>query len=127
MKIETALRDEIMDEVEQLKKLEVGTEAYKVTVDGVTKLMDRAIEFEKLSIESQDRVEAREIENDFKQQQFEDERKDRIVKNVLTGLSIFIPVGVTVWGTFKTLKFEETGTVTTSMGRGFISKLLPKK
>ena len=56
----------------------------------------------------------------------EEEKKDRLIKNILTGAGIIIPLGVTVWGTLKTLKFEEEGTVTTLMGRGFINKLFPK-
>ena len=60
-------------------------------------------------------------------QQAEDERKDRKLKNGISVAGIVIPIVVTIWGTLKTLKFEETGTVTTIMGRGFIQKLLPKK
>ena len=57
----------------------------------------------------------------------EDERKDRLVRNGITIASIVIPTAVTIWGTLKSFKFEETGTVTTTIGRGFINKLIPKK
>ena len=127
MKIETMLHDEIQNEFEELKKMQLGDEKYRTTVDGVTKLMDRAIEIDKFNAEYRERIDAREIENNLKLKQMADEKKDRRVKNVLTGLSIVLPVGVTIWGTLKSLKFEETGTVTTMMGRGFINKLLPKK
>ena len=43
MKNEQLLHDEIEDEFKCLKDLEVGTEQYKVTVDGLVKLVDRAI------------------------------------------------------------------------------------
>ena len=69
----------------------------------------------------------KEIDNDFKSQQMEDERKDRLVRNGITIASIVIPTAVTIWGTLKSFKFEETGTVTTTIGRGFINKLIPKK
>ena len=127
MKIETMLYEEIRSELEEVKKLEVGSEQYKVAVDGLTKLVDRAIEIDKLNTDYEDKVEARELEKKLKLKELEDENKDRLLRNGISIAGILIPVGVTVWGTLKTLKFEETGTVTTIMGRGFINKLLPKK
>lgn len=127
MNIETMLHDEIRNEFDELKKMELGTEAYKTTVDGLTKLMDKAIEIDKFNTEYQNKIETREIENNIKLKELEDEKKDRLVKNILTGAGVIIPVAVTVWGTFKTFEFEKTGTVTTIMGRGFLNKLLPGK
>ena len=60
-------------------------------------------------------------------QQMNNEQRDRMITNAITAAGIVIPSLITIWGTFKTLKFEEQGTVTTIMGRGFINKLLPKK
>jgi hypothetical protein len=127
MKIETMLHDEIQNEFEELKRMQLGGEEYRTTIDGLTKLVDRAVEIDKFNAEYQEKVDAREIENNLKMKQMADERKDRIWKNILTGLGIGVPAGLTIWGTLKSLKFEETGTVTTMMGRGFINKLLPKK
>lgn len=127
MKFEHLLKEEIVSEVESLGKLELGTEQYKTTVDGVTKLVDRALEIEKIDIEAEERERSREIETNLKIQQMEDDKKDRKVKNGIAIGSTLLGVAVTVWGTLKTLKFEEEGTVTTLVGRGFINKLLPKK
>ena len=120
MKFEHLLKEEIVSEVESLGKLELGTEQYKTTVDGVTKLVDRALEIEKIDIEAEERERSREIETNLKIQQIEDDRKDRKVKNGIAIGSTLLGVAVTVWGTLKTLKFEEEGTVTTLVGRGFI-------
>ena len=57
----------------------------------------------------------------------DEEKKDRLVKNIITAAGIVLPLVITVWGTKVSLKFEEEGTFTTIMGRGFINKLLPKK
>lgn len=127
MKIETLLHEEIESEFECLDSLEVGTEQYKVTVDGIAKLVDRAIEIDKLNIEAEDKAKNREKDMDFKQQQMEEERKDRLIRNCISAASIVIPSLITIWGTVKTFKFEEEGTITSSIGRGFINKLLPKK
>lgn len=127
MKIETLLHEEIESEFECLDSLEVGTEQYKVTVDGIAKLVDRAIEIDKLNIEAEDKAKNREKDMDFKQQQMEEERRDRLIRNCISAASIVIPSLITIWGTVKTFKFEEEGTITSSIGRGFINKLLPKK
>ena len=127
MKIETMLHAEIENEFETLKKLELGTDKYKATVDGITKLVDRAIEIDKMNIEQEEKYEVRRDENDFKTKQMKEDKRDRFVKNGIAVACIVIPSAITIWGTLKSLKFEEEGTVTTIMGRGFINKLLPKK
>ena len=125
--IETLLHEEIQDGFDALSKMERGTEIHKTTVDEVAKLFDKAIEIEKIEIEAKDKAKSREIEASLKRAQMEEDRKDRRVKNGIAVGGIVLPLAVTIWGTLKTLKFEEEGTVTTMMGRGFINKLIPKK
>lgn len=127
MKIETLLHEEIQGEFEELEKIEVGSDKYKTAVDGLTKLCDRAIEIEKFKTEQELKRDQQEADEILRAEQMKDERRDRLVKNCLTGAGIGIPAVLTVWGTLKSIKFEETGTITTIMGRGFIQKLLPKK
>ena len=127
MNIETLLREEIKSELEELKKMSLGTDEYRTTVDGITKLADRAIEMERLDIESQDKAEAREIEAELKLKEMSEERKDRWIKNGISVMSVLVPTVVTIWGTVKSIEFEKEGTITTIMGRGLINKLLPKK
>ena len=125
--IETLLHEEIQDGFDALSKMERGTEIHKTTVDEVAKLFDKAIEIEKIEIEAKEKAKSREIEASLKKAQMEEDRKDRRFKNGIDVGGIVLPLAVTIWGTFKTLKFEEEGTVTTMMGRGFINKLIPKK
>ena len=125
--IETLLHEEIQDGFDALSKMERGTEIHKTTVDEVAKLFDKAIEIEKIEVEAKEKAKAREIEASLKREQIEEDRKDRRFKNGIAVGGIVLPLAVTIWGTFKTLKFEEEGTVTTIMGRGFINKLIPKK
>ena len=136
--IETLLYEEIDTEFEKLSQLEPGTEQHKVAADTLAKLMDRAIEMDRVESENEDKQVAREAELALKQQQFErelglkeqqlvDEKKDRWWKNIIGAAGVVLPLIVTIWGTKTSLKFEEEGTVTTPIGRGFIQKLLPKK
>ena len=124
MSIQRLLREEIESEFKELSTITPGGENYKVAVDGITKLMDRAIEMEKTEIDRQDRIDARDSENEFKTKQMEDEKKDRFVKNLLAGVGTIGGLVVTIWGAKKAWKFEETGTVASPVGRSFINKLI---
>lgn len=127
MRNEMLLHTEIETELKELGKMELGSDAYRGTVDGLAKLMDKAIEMERLTIENRDKIEARANDEDLKLKQMDEDRKDRIAKNLIGIAGIVIPTAVTIWGTIKSIEFEKEGTITTIMGRGFINKLLPKK
>ena len=124
---EKKLYDEINAEFEDLSKMALGTEEYKVTVDGLTKLMDRAIDMKKFDTEYTERIENQKMDNCLRQKQMDEERKDRLIKNGISIAGIVIPSLITIWGTVKSMEFEKEGTITTIIGRGFINKLLPKK
>ena len=123
MKIETMLHDGIEDGFNELKKIQVGTEEYKTTVDGLTKLLDRAIEIDKIDSEIQMMPLKNEIENNIELKKIANDRKDRIIKNCLTAASIVCTAGITVWGSLKSWKFEETGVVTSGPGREFMRRI----
>ena len=126
MNIDTKLEMEIDRELEALAGMEVGSEPYKATVDETCKLLDRAIELERLEQEWEDKTITRKTEEEFKNRQLKEEKIDRWIRNGLTVTGIVVPTLLTVWGTVVSLNFEKEGTVTTGIGRGFINKLLPK-
>lgn len=127
MNIEDLLVDELDAEFETLRTSKVGSDEYKAAGDMLAKLLDRKIEMDKVKNDALDKEAIRESEQILKEKQFEDEKKDRLIKNILNAAGIALPLLVTIWGTKVSLKFEEEGTFTTIMGRGFINKLLPKK
>ena len=43
MQVETMLNEEIAKELEELGKMELGTDAYRATVDGICKMTDTAL------------------------------------------------------------------------------------
>ena len=129
-KIKDKLDAEISSALDLLAKMEIGTDDYKSTVDNISRLIDKRNDIDKIDLElaKQQHNEQMEFNKSMKQQELDEyNKKDQLIKHVISIGSIVIPVLVTVWGTYKTLKFEETGTVTTIMGRGFINKLIPKK
>ncbi len=105
MNTKELLNAEIESVSKRMKEMEIGSEEYAETAKTWAMLMDRMIE----------------IEN------HENEREDRSIQHKISIGGIVLPALITIWGTFKSLKFEETGTITTIIGRGFINKLLPKK
>lgn len=118
-----ALDGEISTELEVLDSMETNSEDYKIMVEGLTKLIDRSMELEKIEISKAQEAEKMKFEA-------EQAKTNKIFQWIGYGISaagIVIPVAVTIWGTKVTLNFEKEGTVTTMMGRGFINKLLPKK
>ena len=116
MRIEEMWDEDLVSEMEKLRTTPYDAKEYGAVSDTVAMLMDRKIEMEKFKSEQQ-----------FREQQFADEKKDRLIKNILGAAGVVLPLAVTIWGTKVSLKFEEEGTFTTIMGRGFINKLLPKK
>lgn len=126
MNIETLLRDEIASETEKLKGMEVGSDQYKATVDGITKLTDRLIELEKNEAERMEKIDSRVMDDIFKRDQLKADRRDRMIKNGLTLLTLGVTTATAIWGTLKSFEFEKEGTITTIFGRGWLNKLLHK-
>lgn len=96
MNIEELYVKEISTDFELLDELEVQSEEYGKAVDGIAKLTDKLIELRKLNIE---------------QQQMEDERKDRKVKNRLGIANLAVPTCVTGIGMVLILIYESKGTI----------------
>lgn len=127
MNVKTLLDEEIVSEIENLNKVPLGSEEHKIAADALAKLLDKSVEMKKLDLEYRDKVESREATNNLKLTEIEEEKKDRRVKNILTGVSVIGGFALTIWGTIKSFEFEKDGVITTIMGKGFIQKLLPKK
>lgn len=124
------LEEEINSEVKLLKDMEAGTDEYKVTVDGVTKLTDRYIEIVKLKQQEKSQFTndvQKTQELSLKRDQLKSEKRGRIVSNILQGTTLLVTTGLTIWGTYKTMEFEKEGTVTTIFGREFFKNLFHKK
>ena len=126
MRNETALHNELQSELEELAKIEVGSDKYKVAVDGVTKLADRVIEIEKLEADKVNK----ETEVELKTQQLKDEKRDKKIRNGIAIAGIVIPLTVDtvvkVWGTLFTTNFEKFDTQTTTAGKSFFNQLFRK-
>ena len=127
MGIKNILWDEIEKEVKELSKMQVGTDQYKVTVDGIARLSDKIIELEKL--ESENAVKdfenfARTEEQELKRDQLKSEKRDRAVKNVITVGTAVLSVAVYALAFIASTNFEREGSFTTEGGKNSIRQLL---
>lgn len=103
--IETLWDTKIKNELELLAFSNIETDEYQVRIDGIGKMMDKKLEMKK----------------------FEADKRDRLMKNIISCAGIGLPLIVTIWGTIVSLNFEREGVVTTGAGRGFVSKLFSLK
>ena len=62
MSVKNLLDNEIRNELENLGKETIGSDNYKANLDGVTKLLDRQIEIEKLENEKINKEMDREVD-----------------------------------------------------------------
>lgn len=150
--IDTKLAMEIERELDAINEMDVGSQEHEAAVKPLVQLMDRVIEMQRLDIEDRDKSEkrkaeerafdaaerAREAEAQAREAAFEaDERNKsedremekhhRVIGYIVAGAGIIIPAAITIWGTKKSFKFEEVGTITTQAGREFMKRIFAKK
>jgi hypothetical protein len=121
----------LMEEIERLRKdldgLDVGSKEYVAVADRLEKLVGRLIEIDKFNSDQDLKSQEINLDAEIKREQIGEDKKNRWIGYGLQVLGIVIPAGLTIWGTNKTIKFEETGSVTTFAGRNFFNNLFRKK
>ena len=116
MNIETKVNEVIDERIKTMKTLDPTTDEYKANAEVALKFIDRAAEIERLHIEDE--------ANKMKLQQMEDDRKDRKVRNWLTGLSIAVPPTVALVAACVFSVVERTDIVANTAPREFIKRAL---
>lgn len=125
MSVKTTLEKEILDEIELISKLDVGSKEHKDATEALERLLKQYNEMDKLELEYQDRYESRTESSRLKEQELEQTKKDAKLKSGIAIGSGILSAGVTIWGICKSLKFEEEGVYRSPISRGFIQKIIP--
>ena len=127
--IENLLYEEVGARFGDLHTKNLGTEERKAAFNELDRLLDKVIEHERIEVESEDKAAARESEKNareseelLKMQQLESEKREQWIKIGIEVTKFVLGAVVTVAMVNKTLKFEETGSVTTMAGRFFLPK-----
>ena len=127
MSIKNELVEEFQDEVKGLRGLQLGSDEYKATVDGVTKLADRIIEIDKIQQEASAKQISQMNETELKAAQMADEKKDRLIRNGIEAVKVVGGFAVAAWAFVASMNFEKEGTLTTEGGRSALRQLLKFK
>lgn len=123
MSVETNLKNEVIVELDELSKVEFGSEKYKTGVAGISQLADRLIEISKLDTEDE-KLELERQKFEFENQKFEEDKKDRKAKNRISVLGVIVPAVISVVGGAAMFIYEERGSITSQAGRKIIDKYI---
>ena len=121
MSVKNLLTDEICGQVNEISKLEVGTEESKTAINGAGILMDKLNDVQRLELE-QRKLDMERERLEIEREKVENEGKDRKIKNG-------IAIGTAVTGAFITIGasllayvYEERGTITSMPGRKSVDR-----
>lgn len=142
--IKEQLNNEIESEFEALNELEFGSDQHKIAVDGLTKLVDRAIEIrklekdyeakkesrefdkEKFEAEQAEKTQSREFDNKLQLDNAKNEKRFKWIKVVLDAAIPAASITTGLYLALKSFRFEEYGTITSTVGKASINKSLSR-
>lgn len=120
MSVKQTLKEEFDSQMALLHKMDVGTEEYKLTVDGVTKLADRIIAIEKNERDAEMREWQLGNETESINAQIKTDRK----RNWVEVAKIAVPtIGAFTMGIIS-MKWEKLDTITSTAGKNALREIL---
>lgn len=114
------LDEEYEKTLEAVSKATTGSEEAKWQLQKLGELHKQRMNEVKLfddSILQDEELKLKRREASMKEEQMKESRKDRIIKIVLEGAAILVPVTVSSYWMAKGLKFEQDGTFTSRTGQ----------
>ena len=124
MSVRSILVEEFETEMKELKKMEVGSDQYKIAVEGITKIVDRINEIDNKANELTLRDTIQMNEHISREHQIKAEKRSRDI-TVWTTVGIASAQLIAAGLAFvASVKFEREGTFTTEGGRSALRQLL---
>lgn len=121
--LENVVYEEVLSELGEISKMELGKDEYVKTTQGVNSMIDRLHESKKLENEALKlELEAERLKVEAEKNR--NEKSNNVVKNILTGVTFAGSVIVAVWANLDSKSFEKNYTHTTEAGRASTRKLL---
>ena len=118
---------ELKRQLKALPGLKTGSAEQTAAVKNLTVLYEARINEDKLLLDAKEKQEARESELRLKEADREEKKVDRMFHAGIALLEIGLPLVCYGHWFRKGLKFEETGSITSSMMRNLINKFRTKK
>lgn len=150
--INKLMDEEIVSQIKGLKSLQAGSQEQTAAVKNLTALYEARINETKVQLDAEDKREKREMDREqhradealrksqaadeatardrdleLKEAQMEDQKVDRLVRAGIALVEIGLPLVCYGHWFRKGLKFEETGSITSSMMRNLINKFKTKR
>lgn len=113
--LEKALWEDYEDVSNQIKDSDTDSENYVKKLEERDNIRNELLELKKLDHDKQ-----------IKMLQTDNDKKSELIKNLIYISSFSINMLVCIGFGIKTFKFDETSTVTSTMGRGVLNNFIPK-
>lgn len=124
MSIKEKIVEEFDSQMDILHDMKLGTDEYKVTVDGITKLADRAIELEKLEAEMKSKNADRELETYFKTQELATAKKENKTRTAVDLVKTVAPIAAAFAMGIISMRWEKVDTLTSTAGKSSLRDLI---
>ena len=113
------LEKKLQTKIEELDGLKPGSEEHKAKLEEISKLGIMLKDLKQVEVDEIDKR-----DNYFlKVEQAENEKKDRKFMKLLD-IGKFVGAGVLAYWTFR---FDEKGTITSTLGKNIVNKCIPRK
>lgn len=135
MSTKALLEEEIQSTIGEISRLDVGSDEHGTATEALAKLLDKYNAMERLEVEIREKYDSKEAENALKEteyalkeEQLKHEKRDAIIKNILTGLQVVAcGIMIPIWGVKAAAKYEEEGVFKNVWTRAAITDILPKR
>lgn len=128
------INEELVSKLKELAKMEIGSAERKAAIAEWDVLFKAKLDHEKLDAEKEDNYQRRLLEqnkqdddNFNRSNQMKEAKKDRIIRIVTGVLEVVVPSTIYVVLFLIGIKFEETGSITSSFMKNLMSKFKFKK
>ena len=123
MSIERLLYEEVESQVQEIHKMQLGSDECVKAINAMSGMVDRIQEAEKIKNEYR-KLEIEERKNDIEERKVESERFVQSMRNGITIAIAVIYATVEVWAHVSSKQFEQDYTHTTDSGRTSTRNLL---
>ncbi len=100
----------------KLKEYQPDSNEYEILLDEKDRIRKEILELERIDQET-----------DVKISQIECDNGRERIRNVISIVTFVISTGVSIYGIRKTFKFDESATITSTLGKPLLSNLIPRK
>jgi hypothetical protein len=95
--------------------IEENVDSFKIAIEDRDKIRNELIKLEQMKNE-------KEIQN----KQLKSDSKKELIRNIFSVGSFIVTTGLSIYTIWRTFKFDESSTITSTLGRGTLNGVIPK-